>query len=92
MGEAAERVDALAGRLLEASIVPGAGHVVALHAGRGVEVARSMLAVLRAGGVAWVVDRELPDARIGALVAAARPALWIDLPGVGEPARTRGLR
>ena len=44
-----------------------------------------MLAVLRAGGVAWVVDRELPDARIGALVEAARPALWIDLPGVGEP-------
>lgn len=81
----ADRVDALAGQLLAAGVIPGAGHVVALHARRGAALTSSILAVLRAGAAVWVVDAELPDARMGAHVAVARPAIWIDLPGSAKP-------
>lgn len=86
------RVDRLAAALVARGVRPD--NLVGLHAGRTVELAVGILAVLRAGAGYLPLDPSLPADRLAGMVADARPALvltdgsapapgdWLPLAGI----------
>jgi amino acid adenylation domain-containing protein/non-ribosomal peptide synthase protein (TIGR01720 family) len=75
-------LDAAASTLARALIARGAGpeRVVALAVHRSAELAVAVLAVLKAGAAYLPVDPEYPAARIGFMIAEARPVLLVTTP------------
>ncbi|MBV9824058.1 MAG: amino acid adenylation domain-containing protein, partial [Actinobacteria bacterium] len=67
------RVDRLAAALVARGVRPDG--LVGLHAGRTVELAVGILAILRAGAGYLPLDPSLPADRLAGMVADARPAL-----------------
>ncbi len=67
------RVDRLAAALAARGVRPD--QLVGLHAGRTIELAVGILAVLRAGAGYLPLDPSLPADRLAGMVADARPAL-----------------
>ncbi|MFC0438443.1 non-ribosomal peptide synthetase [Kutzneria buriramensis] len=74
--------DRCAAGLLERGLDPG--DVVAVPGTYDRDVVVAALGVLRAGGVLLLLQSDLPDARLAAIRAAARPALEITDPPFGE--------
>jgi amino acid adenylation domain-containing protein len=81
------RADRLAGALRTAGVT--AGSPVGLCLPRGVAMGVAPLAVLRAGGVYVPLDPELPQARLGTVLADLGAELVLATPAVVE--RVRGL-
>lgn len=72
-GELAARAQRLADHLRHAGIGPES--LVGLHVERGLDMVPALLGVLAAGGAFVALDPATPPARLGAIVADARPAL-----------------
>jgi amino acid adenylation domain-containing protein len=70
------QIDAIADGLHAAGV--GAGTVVEVLAQRTSELAVALLGVWSAGAVAAIIDRALPDRRIGATRELVRPAVSLD--------------
>jgi len=94
------RVDRLAAALVARGVRPD--HLVGLHAGRTVELAVGILAILRAGAGYLPLDPSLPADRLAGMVADARPALvltdgpaqqgWLPLAAVEAEVESEGQR
>ncbi len=73
--ELRQRVEALAGRLLQAGLQRE--QIVPLVLGRGVSLLVAMLAVARAGGAFLPLDPEAPEARLRQLLDQCAASLWL---------------
>ncbi|MES9525484.1 amino acid adenylation domain-containing protein [Streptomyces capoamus] len=81
----ADRVDRLAGLLVDRGVRRGAFVAVALP--RGLNTLTSLLAVMRTGAVYLPVDPGYPEGRIEAMLADARPQLLVTSGQDGLPSR-----
>jgi amino acid adenylation domain-containing protein len=80
------RVDALAGRLIAAGVVPETP--VAIYLDRSVDYVVAMLAVLKAGGAYVPLDPIYPPARISAIISEADVGIAVTTAALGEAIKT----
>ena len=86
-------LDERSARVAAAVAAAGGGleSVVAVAVGRSAEMMAAILGVVRAGAAYLPVDAGIPAARVGAMVADARPACLVTTVGAGELAGTEHL-